>query len=288
MNIKQNINLSKYTTFRIGGDAKYFVKVQNLDELKDAIKFSQEKNINYFILGGGSNILVSDDGYDGIVIKLDGKFKDIYFDTSSKSITVGAGVLLPHFVKECVSKGISGFEYLSGIPGTVGAGVCINAGTKRGEIKDNFIETQVMIDENIKIITNEQMCFAYRGSILKGKSAIILNAKFFYNEYKPTEVIKSIINEERLLRLKKQPKNKKNCGSIFKSSADIPAGCYIEQCGLKGAKVGGAMISNEHANWIVNDDNASSRDILELVNLMKSKVKEKFDIELELEMEYIN
>lgn len=287
MNIKQNINLSKYTTFRIGGDAKYFVKVQNLDELKEAIKFSQEKNINYFILGGGSNILVSDDGYDGIVIKLDGDFKNICFDTSTKTITVGAGVLLPHFVKECVSKGISGFEYLSVIPGTIGAAVCINAGTKKGEIKNSFLGCEVLSDSEIIKLQKDDLAFSYRNSKLKNSQDLVLNATFEYESLKSSEEILKNIKEYRLDRKSRQPKNKKNCGSVFKSYENTPAGWYIDQCNLKGTKIGGAMISTEHANWIVNEENASSLDVLELVNLMKNKVKEKLDIELELEMEYI-
>jgi len=195
MTIKQNINLSKYTTFKIGGNATYFIKVQNLDELKKAIKFSQDKNIKYFILGGGSNILVSDSGYDGLVIKLDGEFKSIEFDKVNQTIKVGAGVLLPHFVKECTQNMVSGFEYLSVIPGTLGAAVSINAGTKRGEIKDFFISCEVLLNDEMIELKRNDLAFAYRSSKLMNSKDIVLSAIFKYKTIKRSEdIFKDIKN----------------------------------------------------------------------------------------------
>jgi UDP-N-acetylmuramate dehydrogenase len=288
MNILQDVNLAKYTTFKIGGDAKYFVKVNDLKELRMAITFAEDRAIEYFVLGGGSNLLVSDQGYQGLVIKLDGEFKTVYINKAEQVMEAGAGMMLPQCVRECIKYNIAGFEFFGVIPGTVGAAVRINAGTKLGSIADHLLYCDILSNGEIIRLNHEDLQFGYRSSAIIGGNAIILKAYFKYENFKEKNLLVQEVKEYRVERKSRQPKNRKCCGSVFKSHIDRPAGFFIEQCDLKGTQIGGAMISKEHANWIVNQDYASAQDVLDLIDLMQTEVKQKFNIDLELEMEYLD
>lgn len=282
-----SLQLSSRCTYNIGGPAQYFVELHSREELRNALVWAQERNLPWFVLGGGSNLLVSDDGFPGLVIKLGGDFRSITFDDTLCEVTVGAGYPLPKFALECANRGISGFECLADIPGTVGGAIRINAGTKSGEVKDYFKRAEVMT-EGGEVLTLQKggMCFAYRTSQLMQNRGIVLNATFSCGPQISSNVIKERISQLRTERRAKQPKNPRNCGSVFKA-AEKAAGWYIEQCGLKGHCIGGAMIANEHANWIINTGNAKASDVKALIELTQSKVYSKFGIQLEREVEYV-
>lgn len=287
LDLALNVSFKRMTTYRIGGVPQYFVSPTNLDELTGALNWCNANRLPWFLIGHGSNILVSDEGFPGLVIKLAGDFSSIEFDDVPRVITIGAAAMLPKFANECASRGISGFEGLCDIPGTVGAAVRINAGTKVREVKDFFISADILDEQgSVRTLRHDEMDFGHRTSVLMRKRWIVLRARFKYGAERASTEIFDDMKGYRDARRNKQPLNPRNCGSVFKS-AEKPAGWYIEQCGLKGRRIGGAMIANEHANWIVNVGNASSNDVKALINLIQAEVYKQFGIKLEREVEYV-
>jgi UDP-N-acetylmuramate dehydrogenase len=288
INLKYNVSLAKYTTYKIGGTSDFFFKPQNVFHLKQAVSWSKQQKIPYFILGFGSNILINDEGFRGIAIRLAGDFKKLIFNERDSVITSGAAVSLIKLAKECSKRGIGGFEGISDIPGSVGASVRINAGTKEGEIKDYFLSADVLDEEvNLRTIYFNEMNFGQRTSMLVGKKMIVLQASFAYGEHNRPETLIERLKKHRDERKRKQPVNKKNCGSVFKSPNERPAGWYIDQCGLKGKRIGDAMIAHEHANWIVNQGTASASDVKKLIEKVQFDVFNRFGIQLEREVIYV-
>lgn len=281
-------SLSSLCTFRIGGNATRFATPDTIAELRVVLIQCESAQEPWFVLGIGSNVLFSDDGFDGLVIKLGKGFKQIVFDDEAQIITVGAAVLLPQFARVCARRGLSGFECLYDIPGTIGAAVRINAGTtKEGEIKNHFVSARIMDRQGqIRTLSADEMKFGYRSSILMRHRWIVLDACFRYGPKKPSEDIVETMRASRKARKAKQPVNPRNCGSVFKA-AEKPAGWYIDQCGLKGYRIGDAMIATEHANWIVNLGNAKATDVKALIELAQEKVYEQFGVMLQREVEYV-
>ena len=282
-----NYNLANLTTYKIGGPAKYFAKCNNEQKLLGLLSLFGELNINWFVIGNGSNILIADKGFPGAVIKLGRDFKKVAFCVNS--VEVGSAVLLPVLSRHFLSKGWGGYEFMCDIPGTVGGAVRMNAGTKDGEIKDHFLSAKLLSpDGNITDVNKGDMNFSYRYSRLKETRDIVLSVKFELSFIDNFENIKNKINEIISTRNKKYPKVKKNCGSIFKKPrTGIPAGWYIEQVGLKGTAVGEAMVSNEHANWIVNTGHARADHVKYLIRKIQDEVFNKFNILLEREVIFI-
>jgi UDP-N-acetylmuramate dehydrogenase len=247
----------------------------------------KKNDIPWFLLGRGSNVLFSDDNLDVCIIKLGQGFKGITFDDKTQTVTVGAATMLPKLATVCAQRGMSGLECVCDIPGTVGAAIRINAGTKEGEIANLFVSARVLDDHGeIHTLNADEMKFGYRSSILMGNRWIVLDTCFRYGPQKLSEEILETMRAHRKVRKSKQPTNSKNCGSVFKA-AEKPAGWYIEQCGLKGHRIGGAMIAQEHANWIVNLGDATATDVKALINLAQREVHKKFNISLEREVEYV-
>ena len=287
--VKVDEPMSKHTSFKIGGTADVFVKANSIDNLKAILNFSKQNGIEYTIIGNGSNLLVKDNGIRGIVIKLD--FKDIKIEKindKQAKVIVDAGVLLGSLAQTLAKENISGFEFASGIPGTIGGAVRMNAGAYGGEFKDIVVKTKCMDENgNIIVLNNEEQKFSYRHSIFSEEKLIILETELLLNIEENSEEIRRKMAEYLESRKAKQPLNFPSAGSTFKRGADFITAKLIDECGLKGFSIGGAQVSEIHAGFVVNTGNATAEDVLNLVNYVKEKVFEKFGKEIELEIEVL-
>jgi len=288
-----NYSLKELTTIKTGGRTQYFAKVSNIAEIKELIQFARESLLPFLIIGNGSNILFSDEDFCGIVISLNGKLKDIVFDDKNSTVTAGAGAPLMKLGFDIARRGFLGCAYMAVIPGTVGGAVRINAGTlEEGDIKDHFLSALVLNPTTGVICEydKDSMRFAYRNSVLARSRKIILQATFKLPQQDRlySKEAQKIVSELLAVRKAKQPVNQKNFGSTFKRPLPgKPPGWYLEQAGMKGMRVGGAMVAQEHANWIVNVDNATSSDVKKLIEIGQKRVFEKFGIWLEREVIYL-
>ena len=282
---KKNIKLAPYTTFRIGGTAKYFFTAKTKKELIKAIGESKKMKIPIFVLGQGSNLLVCDNGFDGLVVKV----KNSKFKVKGLKIFAEAGVPLSEVVNESAEKGLSGLEWAGGIYGTVGGAIRGNAGAFGGEIKDVIgqVEAYDAKTEKIRIFKANNCCFKYRESIFKKReNLIVLSAVFKLKKGKKNKIKKEIKNYLDY-RKRNHPLDFPSAGSVFKNPPKKSAGELIEKCGLQGKIIGKAQISLKHANFIINLGGAKADDVLSLINLAKREVKEKFKIELKEEIKYL-
>ena len=274
--------LSKHTTFKTGGAAKALVYVCDEEKLKAVIKLCKDEKEPFFILGNGSNLLVSDEGFDGIVIKLSGDF--LKTSVEGDRLIAGAGVILSKVCMLARDNSLAGLEFAFGIPGTVGGAMVMNAGAYDGEMK-KAVESIRMLeaDGNVRDYLNDELEFGYRDSILKHKDLIALRTVFKLERGNKTEIAAKM---DELLgrRREKQPLEFPSAGSTFKRPEGYYAGKLIEDAELKGLRVGGASVSVKHSGFIVNDQNATSKDIDELINLVRSKVRDKFNVTLEPEV----
>ena len=284
--IRENVRLAPYTTFNIGGEAKYFLEVEEREQLIEAIEVSKENNIPFFILGKGSNLLISDEGFNGLVIKVN--FKKI--NVEGERVVCGAGVLLNKLVKRLTEESLLDLEWAIGIPGTVGGAIRGNAGAFGGSMIDNILEVEVLrLNPEIEIrkYNKEELKVDYRDSIFKKeKNVVIISASFNFKKGNKEEIEKKV-SEYLNYRKEKHPVSFPSAGSIFKNPQDKSAGELIEKCGLKGKKIGGAKISEKHSNFIINIGNAEAKDVLDLISLAKKEVKDKLGIELEEEIELV-
>ncbi len=307
LEFKKNINLSALTTFKIGGPARYFCEIENLEHLKLAIIKAKELQKPYFVLGNGSNLLVSDEGFDGLIIKIKNSEIKINNIGSHFEIIVDAGVLLPQLLAKCLEIGAFGLDWAIGIPGAIGGSIFGNAGAyghSIGELIEKVIAFNP-ISLEIKEFNKEECAFNYRDSIFKKNGFIIVSAQFKLEKSDSEELKKKVLEyiEQRKNRIPNYP----SAGCIFKnipvekvSTASlkkipseiikgnkIPVGYLIEQCGLKGKKIGDAQISPMHANFIVNVGKASAKDVYQLIKLCKEKILEKYGIQIEEEIQYV-
>ena len=287
--VKVDEPMSKHTSFKIGGTADIFVKADSIDKLRAILNFSKQKGIEYTIIGNGSNLLVKDNGIRGIVIKLD--FKDIKIENLNDKqvkVTAEAGAMLGSLAQILAKENISGFEFASGIPGTIGGAVRMNAGAYGGEFKDIVVKTKCMDENgNIIVLNNEEQKFSYRHSIFSEEKLIILETELLLNIEENSEEIRRKMAEYLESRKAKQPLNFPSAGSTFKRGADFITAKLIDECGLKGFSIGGAQVSEIHAGFVVNTGNATAEDVLNLVNYVKEKVFEKFGKKIELEIEVL-
>ncbi|MFH2049107.1 MAG: UDP-N-acetylmuramate dehydrogenase [bacterium] len=279
--------LAHMTSFKTGGNAAYFISVNSENEMVRIIKETQKLKVPFFLIGGGSNLLVSDQGYDGLIIKVE--IKKINLD-GSFSIDCGAGVDLMDLVGFATDHSLTGLEFASGIWGTVGGAIYGNAGAYGGEIGDVITDvTLVDLKGNIKVVDRDYCRFGYRDSYLKKTKEIITSTRLKLMKGEK-EAIKSRVDEIMASRNGKHPKEN-TCGCFFKNIPDqrekygkLPAGRLLEEIGAKKMSVGGAKIFDKHANMIVNSGNATSAEISKLAELLKQKVFDKFGIELEEEV----
>ena len=278
-----NANMKEYTSFKIGGNADLLVTVKNIEEVKEVLEISKKNNCPIFILGNGTNILVKDNGIRGIVLR--NRIDNI--EINDEEVIAGAGVKNSVLAQKLLKAELSGFEFAAGIPGTIGGAIKMNAGAYGGEIKDILVETTYMDYEgNINTISNEQHEFSYRKSVFKEKEAIILYAKLKFQKSN-TETIKTLMEKNENSRKEKQPLEFPNAGSTFKRGEDFITAQLIDECGLKGYKIGGAEVSTKHAGFVVNKGNAKAEDVIKLVEDIKEKVYNKFNKNINLEIEII-
>ena len=278
--------LAKHTTFGIGGPADCMVFPETREELSKLLKYAYQKKISAIFIGSGSNILVWDKGFDGIVISLKKSFKNLTIKRNSQ-IIVEAGVMLGTMVKQAMAAEIGGLESLIGVPGTVGGALIMNAGAFGSEISKYFEEAKTMtIEGDTKSYKKGEIEFSYRHSTFP-KNEILLEATFQCKRGKPAEILKDrkVASDGRKSN---QPLKFRSAGSIFKNPSDsLAAGYLIDKTGLKGTERGGAAISEKHANFIVNMGDATAADVLYLIKLAKKYVAQKFHINLELEVKLI-
>lgn len=279
---RYDVPLQRYTSFRTGGVAEIFVEPGNMSELKKVLQFCRDEQKKVFILGKGTNLLVNDSGVKGVVIHLGGvDFKEI--EINGRHVLSGAGVGLAKLIRKSALSGLEGLEGLVGIPGTIGGAVMMNAGGKYGDISDTIISlTTMTFDGEITKHSRDDVEFTYRGCSLS--SQIVVNAEFELKESK-IEVVLEKMDEIYKEKKEKQPLSTFNAGSIFKNTQHFKAAELIEKANLKGQKVGGAVVSEKHANFIVNTGNATSADILELIKIIKETIKKKYNVSLEQEIQ---
>ena len=283
--IQKNISLRDFTTFKIGGRAKYFFIAKTKEDLLSAVSTAKKFRLPFFILGGGSNVLISDKGYAGLVIKI--KNQDLKIEKSE--INAEAGVPLGQLLTSAAGSSLTGLEWVVGIPGTVGGAVYGNAGGFGKSMKDTIKEVEVLDLKDLKIERYglKDCKFSYRESIFKkNKNLIIISVIFKLRKLAKSKIGKKI-KEYSDYRKEHQPLNLPSAGSVFKNPPGFSAGALIEKCGLKGKKIGDVKISEKHANFIVNLGNGRSKDVKKLISLAKTKVKDKFKINLEEEIQYL-
>lgn len=284
-NIFYNEEMSKHTSFKIGGLAECYIKVNSFEDLQEILRISNENAIPLTIIGNGTNILVKDNGIKGIVAKIN--IKNIEIDPDSLTVKVGAGNTLAEIAQVLKQNNLTGFEELSGIPGTIGGAIRMNAGAHGKEIKDVILTaTAIDYEGNIRKFTNEEMQFEYRNSIFSKEKYIILEAQLQLAKGNKEEIGEKMKGFAEW-RKEKQPLEYPNAGSTFKRGEGFITAQLIDQCGLKGYTVGGAQVSTKHAGFIINLGNAKAKDVLELVEITKKKVFEQFGHEINLEIEVI-
>lgn len=274
--------LSRHTTFKIGGAAKYFCTVCNEESLSSLISLLKSENIKYFLLGNGSNILVDDSGFDGAVISLSGEFCNI--SAAGEHIVCGSGAKLSALCKEALAQSLSGLEFAYGIPGTVGGAIYMNAGAYGGEMK-NAVSSVRYLNGNGEIcdLSGEKLDFRYRHSAFSGTDNIILSAEFKLSKAESTDIsekMDDLMNRRR----QKQPLEYPSAGSVFKRPEGYFAGALIEGAGLKGYRIGGAQVSEKHAGFIINVGDATSADVEALVKHIQDTVFAKNGVMLECEI----
>ena len=291
MIILHNELLKNHTTLKTGGPADVFCQPESIEEACTLITDCEKKGDNYFILGNGSNLCVSDEGFRGTVIDLSKNLTEINVSSGDDGViqvVAQAGVMLSRIGQLALSKELTGFEALSGIPGTVGGGVVMNAGAYGSEIKD-VIEWAKVLDPKegvVKELKADELSLGYRTSIIQSKGYVVLEAAFNLHKGN-SEEIKALMQDYATRRRDKQPLEYPSAGSTFKRPEGYFAGKLIEDSGLKGLKVGGMEVSTKHAGFVVNSDNGTAKDFFELTDKVKEVVLEKYGVTLELEVKCI-
>lgn len=279
--------MNKHTSFKVGGPAECFIKIDNIQDLKEILQCINENKLPLTVIGNGSNILVLDGGIKGIVLKIQIEEYIIKKLKDKVEVTVASGMKIGKLARIFLKEEISGFEELSGVPGTIGGAIRMNAGAHGKEMKD-IVKTVKCIDYEgkEKIFTNQELGFGYRKSIFKDKKYIITEAMLELQNGDKEE-IKQKIDEYANYRKEKQPIEYPSAGSTFKRGEDFITAKLIDEAGLKGYNIGGAEVSTKHSGFIINKKNATAKDILELVKYVKEEVYKKFGKIIELEIEMI-
>ena len=285
--IKYNEPMAKHTSFKIGGPAQCFINAESVEEIKQICKVASKNDINLTIIGNGSNLLVTDNGINGIVVKVNIKKFELEFSNDDVSLIVGAGNKLGEIAQKLLRNEITGFEFAAGIPGTIGGAVRMNAGAYGKEMKD-IVETVKYMDYdgNIYEKSNKDLEFEYRKSMFAKNKFIILEAKLKLQKGNAQDIKDKMLEFEQS-RKQKQPLEFPSAGSTFKRGTDFITAKLIDDAGLKGYRVGGAMVSTKHAGFVVNENNATAQDVLNLVKHIKQEVYKKFNKKIELEIQVI-
>ena len=282
MKYQENVNLKKYNTYKINTMTKFMYEPENVEELKRILKNLRDTKIKYYILGGGSNVIIPDENFDGAIIKL--KFENL--EIKDDIAFVDAGYNLNSFIKKIIDAGYTNLTNLYGIPGTIGGAIRGNAGANGKEIFDDLVSVLVLQNDDVKLINVNTIEHSYRQTAFKNNNDIILGGVFKLEKGDQKKAWE-IVNENLKKRKNSQPLEYPCAGSVFKNPEGLSAGKLIDECGLKKLRVGDAMISDMHANFIINLGNATSSDIIKLIEIVKEKVKKEKDIDLELEQEIV-
>lgn len=284
--VEENIPLSKMTTLRIGGVARYVVYPENTLSLQGVMNKLNQNHIPYKVIGKGSNLLCSDEPFDGVIIRLDRHLCNAYFDNEHLVAEAGCSIIALSY--EAMKNELSGLEFASGIPGTVGGVTFMNAGAYKSSMADVIDSVSVYHDGKIEWIQNADCGFSYRTSIFqKHPDWIILAVKITLQKGDQKE-IRELMDSRRERRMNSQPLDKHSAGSIFRNPEEIPAWKLIEGAGFRGKRIGDAVVSEKHVNFIVNENHASAKDFITLVTDVQKAVKDKYDIDLYMEVEKFN
>lgn len=283
--------MHKHITFRVGGPAEWFVLADTVEQLQQVVALCREQEESYYVIGNGSDLLVSDTGVRGVIIRLAGEFEEIVSKENVNKgicdIQAGAGVMLATLSLRAGKKGFTGLEFANGIPGTVGGAVLMNAGAYGGEIKDTIVAADVMTkDGEIRRLNKEELKLSYRHSVMMESGDIVLRA-YFTLTVRPKLQIFAVMESYRKARQEKQPLEYPSAGSTFKRPEGYFAGKLIQDAGLSGCKVGGAMVSTKHAGFVINAGGATATDVYQLIQHIRATVKDKFQVELEPEVRFL-
>ncbi|MCX6640477.1 MAG: UDP-N-acetylmuramate dehydrogenase [bacterium] len=283
LGIREQVSLAALNAYRIGGPARYYVRPDQVDQLRGALGWAKEAAIPIFILGAGTNLLISNNGFDGLIVHLQGFSGQIKEPVASGEWSVGAGAMLLGWVKKAAHSGFAGTEALAGIPGTIGGALRMNAGAFGQEISQHLEEVEVITPElKVKRLKTADIGFAYRRAVGL-EDSVILGARFQLEPGDPGQLT-AHLREIVAMRRNRQPLQFPSCGSVFKRPEGDFAGRLIEAVGLKGYMMGGAQIAEKHANFIINRGGASAAEVLGLIKLVKTRVKESFGVTLEREV----
>lgn len=289
IHLMKGIPLAPKTTFKIGGKARYFCSPESLDELTSLLDWARKEGLPWLCLGNGSNVLIDDRGFEGLVFRLGGEFRQIVMNESNGLVSAGAGCSLTKLGFDLVNRGCEGFEFMCCIPGTVGAAIRINAGTKEGDISLHLHSVDVLQpDLSIAKYSADELVFDYRYCSLTGIPGVLIRAQFQTGPPEPVAVLRERVKILLERRKRSQPKISRNCGSVFKNPCDgKSAGWYIENAGLKCLKIGDAQVAPEHANWIINCGSATSSDVKGLIQHIQETVEQRFGVNLDREVVYV-
>ena len=284
-NILRDEPMCRHTTFRVGGPADYFVTPQSVEEIRGILAVCRKENVPYYIVGNGSNLLVGDGGFRGVVLQIFKKMNDVRVE--GERVTAQAGVLLSKVASAAYNASLTGLEFAAGIPGTLGGAVRMNAGAYGGEMKDVLKEVTVMSDAGeILTLPAEKLEMGYRTSLVKTKGYLVLSAVIVL-EQGNQEAIKARMKELTEQRVSKQPLEFPSAGSTFKRPEGYFAGKLIMDAGLRGYQTGGAQVSEKHCGFVINKDNATAADVCRLLRDVQDKVKEQFGVTLEPEVKFL-
>lgn len=286
--LEEHASLKKLNTYRIDGKAKLLLSPNSINDLISTIKVLKENNIKYFILGNGSNIILNDREYDGAIIRLN-NLNGIEIHKDMQMAYAEAGAMLPKLAQESINNSLTGLEFAVGIPGTVGGSIYGNAGAYNSCILD-YVSSVTVIDDklDLKVLEHEDIEYSYRTSMFKENKNYIIVAAKFYLKSGDKENSLEMIEDRRIRRITSQPLEYPSAGSVFRNPEGDFAGRIIEACNLKGYKIGGAEVSEKHANFIINKNNASAKDIYNLIHHVHDTIKEKTNVDLIIEQEFID
>ena len=277
--------MSRHTTFRIGGEAACFIRISSEEQLRKLIPYFENVGIEYFVLGKGSNLLVGDKGYPGVILQISDACQQI--EAEGNRLQVQAGAALSKVALFAMERGLEGLEFASGIPGTVGGGVVMNAGAYGGEMKQVVESVRVLSSEGeILTLDNDTMEFGYRTSIIRNRNFTVLSVTFRLREGNREE-IRARIEDFQKRRMEKQPLNYPSAGSTFKRPEGYFAGKLIMDAGLRGFQIGDARVSDKHCGFVVNVGKATARDVTDVIEEVQEKVRERFGVSLEREVIYL-
>lgn len=280
-----NEEMKNYTTFKIGGPVDILIKPDSIKSLVRAIKLCRTYEVPYYILGNGSNLLVADEGFRGVIIQIYTNFAEIKVE--GNTVTAQAGALLSKIANKALEHSLAGFEFAHGIPGTLGGAVVMNAGAYGGEMKHVLVSCDVLdLEGNILTLSNEDLELGYRKSVIQKKGYIVLSATIGLKEGNKEEISASM-KELMARRKEKQPLDKPSAGSTFKRPEGYFAGKLIMDSGLKGYQIGGAMVSDKHSGFVVNNGGATFKDVESLIKHVQEIVKEKYQVLLETEVKIL-